>query len=274
MLGEDFASLLNEYLAHLGLETKTVAIIQANPDQSKHLVTANIHLDLSGFRTQEHPNATDAPAGAFKYDLDCVNLRAETYADNSRIPTMRFGTALEDALRRDFTINALFYNCMTGHVEDLTGHGTADLAARLVRTPLPPSVTFLDDPLRILRAVRFASRLDYCLHTDIGRTVCGQETVAAAFVCKVSKERVCKEIDGALSGKLNRPPLALWLMHRLGLLDKIFGVPSAEALVAENKLLRRCQAATDGDLRVTLDNWTVSRVKCSIRVKYSASPLW
>lgn len=237
MVGEDFAALLNNYLAHLGLETKTVAIIQANPGQSKHLVTANIHIDLAGFRHLQYPNATPCPPGTFKYDLDCVNLRAETYADDSRIPTMRFGTALEDALRRDFTINSLFYNCATRSIEDLTGHGQEDLISGLVRTPLPPSVTFLDDPLRILRAVRFAARFDYRLHADICRTVCTQPTIAAAFACKISKERVCKEMDGALGGKLNRPPLALWLVYRLGLLDKIFSVPSPEVLAAENKTI-------------------------------------
>jgi tRNA nucleotidyltransferase (CCA-adding enzyme) len=237
MVGEDFAALLNDYLNYLGLETKTVAIIQANPGQSKHLVTANIHLDLSGFWALQNPSAEAPVPGAFKYDLDCVNLRAETYADDSRIPAMRFGTALEDALRRDFTINALFFNCMTGRVEDLTGHGMEDLGSRLVRTPLPPSVTFLDDPLRILRAVRFASRFDYRLHADIGRTVCSQPAVAVAFACKVSKERVCKEMDGALGGKLNRPPLALWLVFRLGLLDKIFSVPTLEALEADGRTL-------------------------------------
>jgi tRNA nucleotidyltransferase/poly(A) polymerase len=91
--------------------------------------------------------------------VDFTNLRTETYEAGSRIPTVRFGTAEEDAQRRDFTINSLFYNLNSRRIEDLTGHGLCDLLERqLVRTPLPPRTTFLDDPLRLLRAVRFAAR--------------------------------------------------------------------------------------------------------------------
>ncbi len=58
-------------------------------------------------------------------------------------------------MRRDFTLNALFYNARTGEVEDFTGRGRADLAAGVLRTPLDPAVTLDEDPLRALRAVRF-----------------------------------------------------------------------------------------------------------------------
>lgn len=68
---------------------------------------------------------------------------------------------MEDALRRDITINALFYNIHTHQVEDFTGKGLSDLENGIVRTPLQPVQTFLDDPLRILRVIRFASRFNY-----------------------------------------------------------------------------------------------------------------
>lgn len=68
---------------------------------------------------------------------------------------------------RDLTINSLFYNVNTGTVEDYTGKGTSDLRLGLVRTPLPPCETLLDDPLRVLRAVRFASRLGFTVHGDL-----------------------------------------------------------------------------------------------------------
>jgi len=82
-------------------------VIRSNPDQSKHLETAKV-----------------------KYqgiEIDFVNLRSESYASTSRIPEIEFGTAEEDAVRRDFTINALFYNIGQGNVEDLTGKGLEDL---------------------------------------------------------------------------------------------------------------------------------------------------
>lgn len=76
--------------------------------------------------------------------IDLVNLRSETYAADSRIPSMTFGTAQQDALRRDFTVNSMFYNLNEGTVEDLTGLGLQDLRAGIIRAPLPPAETFMD----------------------------------------------------------------------------------------------------------------------------------
>mmetsp|Transcript_4126 Transcript_4126/g.11998 ORF Transcript_4126/g.11998 Transcript_4126/m.11998 type:complete len:165 (+) Transcript_4126:106-600(+) len=107
MSGEEFANHLNEYLTSHGEQRANVAVIRSNPDQSKHLETAKV-----------------------KYqgiEIDFVNLRSESYASTSRIPEIEFGTAEEDAVRRDFTINALFYNIGQGNVEDLTGKGLEDL---------------------------------------------------------------------------------------------------------------------------------------------------
>jgi tRNA nucleotidyltransferase (CCA-adding enzyme) len=121
--------------------------IQANPDQSKHLETATVKVG--------------------RLEVDITNLRTETYNSGSRIPEVRVGTAQEDALRRDLTINALFYNLMTTKVEDCTGMGWPDLQRGLCRTPLPARETFLDDPLRLLRAVRFAVRFGFDLDASI-----------------------------------------------------------------------------------------------------------
>jgi tRNA nucleotidyltransferase (CCA-adding enzyme) len=101
-------------------------------------------------------------------DLDFVNLRSEEYADDSRIPeSMRFGTPREDAGRRDLTINSLFYNLHTEDVEDWTGHGLQDIKNGIIRTPLDPIMTFKDDPLRVLRAVRFAARLNFQMTPEV-----------------------------------------------------------------------------------------------------------
>jgi tRNA nucleotidyltransferase (CCA-adding enzyme) len=79
------------------------------------------------------------------------------------------GTPTEDAQRRDFTFNALFLNVQSQSVEDLCGTGIDDLRAGLIRTPLPPLQTFADDPLRVLRAVRFASRFGFAMHQELVR---------------------------------------------------------------------------------------------------------
>lgn len=124
MLGKDFAEKVNEYLKSQGKETRNAAVIQSNPDQSKHLETARMKVN--------------------NIWIDLVNLRSETYAQDSRIPQMEFGTPEQDAYRRDFTVNSLFYNINKGVVEDLTGKGLDDLRAGIIRTPLPPMETFLD----------------------------------------------------------------------------------------------------------------------------------
>ena len=111
MLGREFADHLNDYLQGHGRETVSVGVVFKNPEKSKHLETATMKV------------------GSFW--IDFVNLRAEEYTQDSRIPDlMRIGTPAEDAFRRDLTINALFYNINTGHVEDWTGRGFDDLRTR------------------------------------------------------------------------------------------------------------------------------------------------
>jgi tRNA nucleotidyltransferase (CCA-adding enzyme) len=156
--------------------------IAANPEKSKHLETTTIR--LVGF------------------DVDFVNLRKETYTEDSRNPQMEFGTAEEDALRRDATVNALFYNLNTGKVEDFTG-GLADMRDKLIRTPLEPFQTFMDDPLRVLRLIRFASRLKFTIDPDAER-VMGDRRVLDALRVKISRERVGVEVDKMLKGKKRR----------------------------------------------------------------------
>lgn len=152
--------------------------IAANPEKSKHLETTTIKL--------------------FDFDVDFVNLRKETYTDDSRNPQVEFGTAEEDALRRDATVNALFYNLNTGKVEDFTG-GLAHMSSKLIKTPLDPFQTFMDDPLRVLRLVRFASRLQFTIDPDAEK-VMGDSRVLQALRLKISRERVGVEVEKMLKG--------------------------------------------------------------------------
>ena len=148
MTGEHFGLKMQEYLEIPGNaekhglidkndalsgrdKTKKIAPglhkIQANPEKSKNLETATTKI--------------------MGIDLDLVNLRKETYNEVSRNPEMEFGTAEEDAMRRDATVNAMFYNIHTCQVEDFTGQGHKDMASKIIRTPLEPYQTFKDDPL-------------------------------------------------------------------------------------------------------------------------------
>jgi poly(A) polymerase len=97
--------------------------------------------------------------------VELVSARAESYQPDSRKPDVRQGTLQEDVFRRDFTLNTLLENLHTGEVLDLTGRAWADLRAGILRTPLEPRVTFFDDPLRMLRAIRFAARFGFTIET-------------------------------------------------------------------------------------------------------------
>ncbi|KAK9291407.1 hypothetical protein L1049_019354 [Liquidambar formosana] len=202
MLGREFCEKVNEYLSCKGEETQGVAVIQSNPDQSKHLETARMRLS--------------------DIWIDFVNLRSEDYCENSRIPTMRFGTAEEDAYRRDLTINSLFYNINTNSVEDLTGRGLADLKSGKIVTPLPPKETFLDDPLRVLRAIRFGARFGFILEEEL-KEAASCDDVKAAIAEKISRERIGHEIDLMISG--NQPVKAMTHICDLLLSWVVFSLP-------------------------------------------------
>jgi len=187
MTGETFALRLKEFCNSpanckrhdVGRDdVGTLHKIARNPDKSKHLETTTTRL--------------------FGLDIDFVNLRRETYTEDSRNPQMEFGTAEEDALRRDATVNALFYNLHTGEVEDFTG-GLQDMQAKLIRTPLEPLQTFTDDPLRVLRLVRFASRLGFAID-ESAEAVMADPRVLDALKLKISRERVGVELEKMLKG--------------------------------------------------------------------------
>ncbi len=101
-------------------------------------------------------------------DIEMVQTRAEKYTDrNSRNPETAFGSLRDDCFRRDLTINALYYDISNNKIIDLTGRGLDDIRNHVICTPSEPDSTFDDDPIRILRAIRFATRLGWKLPTDI-----------------------------------------------------------------------------------------------------------
>lgn len=234
LTGHNFALFLQAYLSSDAFQASSVAteLVRAAPD-----APSISHIGKIAANPEQSKNLETATARVLGLDLDFVNLRKEAYEGTSRIPIMSFGTPREDALRRDITVNALFYNVHADTVEDWTGHGLADLRAGLVRTPLEPAATFEDDPLRILRCVRFASRFGYEIHADIRACLQGQpigdasasdaEARAAALreslLRKVSRERFGIEIDKMLSGR--RPLQALELLTELRLYDVVFMPP-------------------------------------------------
>ncbi|KAL9089723.1 MAG: hypothetical protein Q9159_002370 [Coniocarpon cinnabarinum] len=210
MTGYQFGLKMKECLAGPGVEGKYGAQglavnlhkIEANPEKSKHLETVTTRM--------------------FGLDVDLVNLRKETYSEESRNPQMEYGTPQEDAMRRDATINAMFYNLRTDLVEDLTGHGYEDLENGFIRTPLEPYQTFRDDPLRVLRLIRFASRFGFSIDPSAEEAM-GDASIMQALRAKISRERVGVEIEKMLKGP--RPHMAFSIIDRLGLFETIFTDP-------------------------------------------------
>ncbi|KAJ3575901.1 hypothetical protein NP233_g783 [Leucocoprinus birnbaumii] len=201
-MGLAFAEGLASYAHEKGIETGTISKIAQNPEQSKHLETATFKV--------------------FELDIDLVNLRSEEYASDSRIPTgISFGTPLQDALRRDLTINALFYNVHSREIEDFTGQGLKDLREGIIRTPLPPRETFLDDPLRVLRCIRFASRLGFDIVPEIEEAA-RDPIIKKAIVSKVARERVGDELSKMIKGR--EPLRSIELIHNLSLYNSIYFV--------------------------------------------------
>ncbi|RKP05364.1 hypothetical protein THASP1DRAFT_19902 [Thamnocephalis sphaerospora] len=190
MTGFEFAQHLAEYQRSIGLKARHIAKIASNPERSKHLETATTM--VLGFA------------------LDFVHLRREEYQTDSRIPNhVSFGTPTEDAYRRDITINTLFYNINTRSVEDFTGQGLKDLAKGIVRTPLAPYETFHDDPLRVLRCIRFASRFGFSIEDNVLETM-RDSRIKAALQNKISRERVGVEVNKMLTGTQVHTAMACW----------------------------------------------------------------
>lgn len=228
MMGMDLAGLVNAYLESSCMEVHRIGVVAQNSDKSKHLETAKIVV--------------------CGQEIDLVNLRSEKYAQNSRIPaSVAFGTPLEDALRRDFTINALFYNLTTREVEDFTGRGLGDLRRGYIVTPLDCRETFTDDPLRILRAIRFSRRLGFALDDSIVAAL--SNTAITERISLVSRQRYCLELKGMFESA--SPDKALADLLRFNLFEPIFlsllrlSYPEANSGVSE-------QLATIGPRAVVL----------------------
>lgn len=147
--------------------------------------------------------------------VELVSARAESYQPDSRKPDVRQGTLKDDAYRRDFTINTLMENLHTGEVLDLTGRAWEDLRNGIIRTPLEPRLTFFDDPLRMLRAVRFAARLDFQIEAATWEAV--RDNAERLRPPAISAERIREEFVKIvlLPGPKIRRGLELLLESRL-----------------------------------------------------------
>ena len=150
-------------------------------------------------------------------ELEFVGARKESYHRDSRKPVVEDGTLEDDQNRRDFTINALALSLNNDNFGDLIDpfEGVSDLEKKIIRTPLQPDITYSDDPLRMMRAIRFATQLDFQIELASLQAI----TKNKERIKIISKERIVDELHKIIASKT--PSLGFSLLHKTELLPYI-----------------------------------------------------
>jgi len=182
----------------------------AHPDLTKRILSKRLeHLWDTGARFGTISGRSDG------FLIEITTFRSESYQQDSRKPSVEFGETIEvDLSRRDFTINAMALELTTKSPEFIDPYqGVVDLAKKLIRTPLTPEISFSDDPLRMLRAIRFASQLDFAIDDEVRRAIVAMRGRLEI----ISAERVREEFTKIiLSGQ---PRLGITLLVESGLAE-------------------------------------------------------
>jgi poly(A) polymerase len=161
--------------------------------------------------------------------IELVDARTDCYSENSRKPQIERATLVDDLRRRDFTVNTFLLDLSSGKVLDLL-NARPDLCHRILRTPLDPSITFRDDPLRMLRAIRFAVRLGFEIEEKTGVAIAQKASLLPA---KVSAERIKSELD--LMMLAPQPERGIQLLKQYQLLPHILPELLAMEGIAQDK---------------------------------------
>ncbi len=223
-----------------GIELARAVAKRFNPQPHvnyfKNFGTAHIKINLSN---NNDSSKTPSPDGEGvggeadeEFDIEFVGARKESYREHSRKPEVSIGTIEDDQNRRDFTINAL---AISLNKKDLPVgqagfgklidpfNGINDLKKKIIRTPLDPLQTFSDDPLRMMRAIRFATQLNFTIEERTFEAI----KKDASRISIVSQERITDELNKILATK--KPSVGFDLLYQSGLLQIIF--PQMVALV-------------------------------------------
>lgn len=152
------------------------------------------------------------------FELEFVGARKESYNHESRKPVVEEGTLQDDQNRRDFTINAMAISLNKSSWGDFLDpfDGQSDLQKQIIRTPLDPKITFSDDPLRMMRAVRFATQLGFDIEPDTFDSLITEKHRLAI----ISKERIADELNKIILAK--KPSFGFLMLESCGILEIIF----------------------------------------------------
>ncbi len=176
-------------------------------------LAAELHTGVTVFKT-----FGTAMVRACGVEVEFVGARKESYAPESRKPQVETGTLEDDQLRRDFTINAMAWSLDAAHFGELIDpfYGMDDLEDGIIRTPCDADITFSDDPLRMMRAVRFAAQLGFTIEEETFDAVSRN----AKRIEIVSKERIIAELNKIVLSPV--PSIGFELLDLTGLLPLIF----------------------------------------------------
>ncbi|HSQ46119.1 MAG TPA: HD domain-containing protein [Lutibacter sp.] len=149
-------------------------------------------------------------------EVEFVGARKESYNENSRNPVVEDGTLEDDQNRRDFTINALALSLNKADFGNLLDpfHGLKDLEAKIIKTPLSPDITYSDDPLRMMRAIRFATQLNFTIEKKSFEAIARN----AERLDIITRERIVEELNKIMSAAV--PSVGFILLHKAQLLKR------------------------------------------------------
>lgn len=226
-------SLVTRCTAQLGVETYVIGgyvrdLLLKRPSKDIDIVCVGSGIELAE-KVAKASGQEDVSVAVFKnfgtaqvkfdeWEIEFVGARRESYRSDSRKPTVENGTLEDDQNRRDFTINALAISLNKSNFGELIDpfDGLADLRRKIIRTPLAPEITFSDDPLRMMRGIRFASQLNFDIHPDTFDAIKAMK----ARIEIISKERVTEELNKIILS--STPSYGFLLLDACGLLELIF----------------------------------------------------
>lgn len=203
-----------------------IALAEETAKQFDHLPQVNVfktygtaQLKVSENQIYNTGSSRNPPlGGGGAIELEFVGARKESYSFDSRNPIVKEGTLQDDQNRRDFTINAMGISLNEENFGELNDpfNGLQDIENKIIRTPLAPGETFSDDPLRMMRAIRFASQLNFKIAPETLEAI----TANAGRINIITKERIADELNKILLSK--KPSVGFELLYKTGLLNIIF----------------------------------------------------
>lgn len=216
--------IVGGYVRDLLMQRKAPTDIDFVTEQSGIELAKAVGKELGDLKVSVFKTYGTAMIKYHDLDLEFVGARKESYSEDSRKPAVETGTLEDDQKRRDFTVNALAISLNAENFGELIDpfNGREDMQNKILRTPLEPAQTYSDDPLRMMRAIRFAS----VLHFNIEKNSLEAIKQEAERIKIVSMERIMVEFNKIMLSE--RPSVGLKLMEETTLLEKI--IPELTAL--------------------------------------------